>query len=93
MGKTYKIERARALHKGCDMRQFHNLKKRDGEFKDVKLIKTGNYINTDDGIDQSPRAIENGGVRYGNQRRMRSKLKTQERRRDRKRQKYKFDDE
>lgn len=75
MGKTHKLEKARALyHSG----QPH---------KNVELIGTGEtYMNGD------PRYIDNGGQRWGNQRKMRAKMKVDARKSERmKNKKIDFD--
>jgi len=75
MGKTYKIERARALN-GPPSRPH----------KEVELISTGmpEYgIRTDTG-ETVPGRVDNGGTRRGNQRKMRAKMKVDERKKERK---------
>ena len=75
MGKTYKIERARALNVA-----------QGRPHKEVDLIPTGmpeGLIDTRTGIAHE-RHIDNGGQRYGNQSKMRAKMKVDERKKERK---------
>lgn len=73
MGKTYKIERARKLNG------------RDKPGKDVKLIPRGmpdvlRNIRTGETYEY---LVDNSGQRYGNQRKMRAKMKVDARKSER----------
>lgn len=73
MGKTHKLEKARALH--------HY----DQPHKDVKLIPRGmpeGLRNTKTGKTHEYH-VDNGGQRYGNQRKMRAKMKVDARKSER----------
>ncbi len=86
MSNTFKIERARALHG-----------KPDKKTKKVKLIPTGRLFTYYDNRKPPETSIshvamvDTGGVRYGNQRKMRSKLKVDLRKAERKKLNREFD--
>lgn len=84
MGKTYKIERARALRKGESQNQFHGLEKPKRKHKDIKLTlkdKSG-VIDRETG-EHKPYFVDDGGRRWGDQRKMRARIKVKARKSER----------
>lgn len=84
MGKTYKIERARAMRRGDSMNQFHGLDKPKREHKEIDLtVRSKNGVMDRETGEQKPYYVDTGGRRYGDQRKMRARIKVKARKSER----------